>query len=100
MQTWEAAVRTSRAVENWHSILRPYLAVHRTLSTGLLALVAVWHNHRLAPRGLHRGQSPLRRSGLANANSDWLVVLGYPPEGAVGTPAPRTDQHPALALVA
>jgi hypothetical protein len=51
LQAWEEAVRASSAVENWHSILRPYLAVHRQLSMGMLALVAVWHNHRLMPRG-------------------------------------------------
>ena len=29
-----------------------------------LAILAVWHNHRVAPRGLHKGQSPLMRAGL------------------------------------
>ncbi len=38
---WDAAVRASSAVENWHSALRPHLAVHRTLPPGLLALLAV-----------------------------------------------------------
>ena len=79
LATWDQAVRASSAVENWHSILRPYLAVHRTLSSGMLALVAVWHNHRVAPRGLHQGQSPLQRSGFSDLSGDWLVSLGYPP---------------------
>ncbi len=78
LRAWDGAVRASSAVENWHSILRPYLAVHRTLSTGMLALLAVWHNHRVAPRGLHQGQSPLQRSGFSELTSDWLVALGYP----------------------
>ena len=90
----------SSAVENWHSILRPHLVVHRTLSTGLLALLAVWHNHRIAERGLHQGQSPLQRSGLADAPDDWLVALGYPPEGAVATPPPDIDQQPSEVLAA
>jgi len=83
---WDGAVRESLVVENWHSILRPYLAVHRQLSTGLLAVLAVWHNHRVAPRGLHQGQSPLQRSGFSAVESDWLVALGYPPAtGDAGT---------------
>jgi hypothetical protein len=76
---WSLAVRASSAVENWHSIVRPHLAVHRSLSAGLLALLAVWHNHRLAPRGVHEGLSPLQRSGQIKEGKDWLVALGYPP---------------------
>jgi hypothetical protein len=79
---WDEAVRSSSAVENWHSILRPHLAVHRHLSADLLAILAVWHNHRVADRGLYKGQSPMMRSGLAKAPTDWLVALGYPPASA------------------
>jgi hypothetical protein len=79
LEAWDEAVRSSSAVENWHSILRPHLAVHRHLSADLLAILAVWHNHRVAPRGLHQGQSPMMRSGLAKESTDWLVALGYPP---------------------
>jgi hypothetical protein len=79
LQAWDEAVRASSVVENWHSLLRPYLAVHRRLSSGLLAILAVWHNHRLAPRGLYEGQSPLSRSGFSEGERDWLVALGYPP---------------------
>jgi hypothetical protein len=79
---WDEAVRSSSAVENWHSILRPHLAVHRHLSADMLAILAVWHNHRVAPRGLHQGQSPMMRSGLASEPTDWLVALGYPPASA------------------
>src|SRR6266851_1786604 len=79
MAAWDNTVRASSAVENWHSILRPHLAVHRKLSPGLLALLAVWHNHRATPRGLHAGTSPLQRSGLTQAPTDWLAALGYPP---------------------
>src|SRR3989442_851049 len=83
---WKGDVRASSAVENWHSVLRPYLAVHRRLSSGMLALLAVWHNHRIAERGLHRGQSPLMRSGMTQASPDWLVALGYPPHGETYSP--------------
>jgi hypothetical protein len=84
MQSWDQAVRASSVVENWHSILRPHLAVHRTLSAGMLALLALWHNHRIAPRGPHEGLSPLQRS-QAQADPlrhDWLTALGYLPGAA------------------
>jgi hypothetical protein len=100
LPAWDQAVRASSAVENWHSVLRPYLAVHRTLSTGMLALLAVWHNHRLAPRGLHQGQSPLMRSGLTPVTNDWLEALGYPPPMGAHPPEPRADSQPVLALAA
>lgn len=78
LAAWEGATRASSAVEGWHSILRPHLAVHRVLSPGLLALLAVWHNHRRFERGEHAGQSPLELSGMAQELGDWLEVLGYP----------------------
>ncbi len=82
LHTWDDAVRVSSAVERWHSILRPHLAVHRTLSTGRLALLAVWHNHRVFTRGVHKGQTPLHLSGISDAPTDWLVALGYVPPAA------------------
>jgi len=77
LEVWNRAVRASSVVENWHSIVRPHLAVHRSLSAGMLALLAVWHNHRVAPRGRHMGRSPLQRSSLPQPSVDWLAVLGY-----------------------
>ena len=68
---------------NWHSILRPHLAVHRSLTASLLALLVVWHNHRVAPRGLHQGHSPIMRAGLAKEPTDWLLALGYPASAAI-----------------
>jgi len=90
LETWSQAVRASSLVENWHSVLRPHLAAHRTLSTGMLALLAVCHNHRLAPRGLHQDTSPLSRSGL-DAAADWLVALGYP--SCTAHPVPVRRPH-------
>ena len=100
--TWEEAnrMRVSSAVERWHSILRPHLAVHRTLSRGRLALLAVWHNHRVFRRGVHTGQSPLHLSGMVDAPNDWLVALGYPPAVAGALPQPPSPVAPALALAA
>jgi hypothetical protein len=77
LAAWDQAVRASSAVENWHSIVRPHLAVHRKLSAGMLALLAVWHNHRIAPRGLHEGLSPLQRTGSTSSTNHWLTALGY-----------------------
>ena len=95
---WAGAVRASSAAETWHSVLRPHLAVHRRLSPGLLAVLAVWHNHRVYPRGLHQGQSPLQVSGAPDAPADWLAALGYPPVApgagrALGPTAERTAER-------
>jgi hypothetical protein len=100
LAAWDAAVRASSAVENWHSVVRPYLAVHRSLSTGMVALLAVWHNHRIAERGLHRGQSPLMRSGMTQESHDWLVALGYPPHATACSLESDADPQPTLALAA
>ncbi len=77
LSCWDQAVRASSAVENWHSIVRPHLAVHRTLSADFLALLAVWHNHRQAPRGPHQGLSPLQRTDSTRPETHWLAALGY-----------------------
>ena len=100
LATWDDAVRVSSAVERWHSILRPHLAVHRTLGRGRLALLAVWHNHRVFRRGVHKGQSPLHLSGMVDAPTDWLVALGYPPADAPMVPQHPGPAAPALALAA
>jgi transposase-like protein len=82
LSAWDHAVRASSAVENWHSIVRPHLAVHRTLSAEMLALLAVWHNHHQAPRGPHFGLSPLQRTGSTQPEMDWLAALGYTAQAA------------------
>jgi hypothetical protein len=99
---WEDArlVRVSSAVERWHSIVRPHLAVHRVLSRGRLALLAVWHNHRVFTRGVHKGQSPLHLSGMVDAPTDWLLALGYPAADAAGVPQLPDPSAPVLAVAA
>jgi hypothetical protein len=99
LHSWDDAVRVSSSVERWHSILRPHVAVHRTLSTGMLALLAVWHNHRVYRRGVNTGKSPLHLSGMTDAPTDWLVALGYPPAD-VPPMQPAQPDAPALALAA
>ena len=95
LHTWDTTVRASSPIETWHSVLRPHLAVHRTLSPGLLALLAVAYNHRIADRGVHAGTSPLQRSGCSDVPSDWLTVLGYPTAkpSTISDDTPRTDQR-------
>lgn len=90
LHAWDQTVRASSPVETWHSVLRPHLAVHRTLAPGLLALLAVAHNHRVAERGVHAGTSPLQRSGVTAAPTDWLTVLGYPPTAPQAASAPAS----------
>lgn len=77
LDAWDQAVRASSAVENWHSIVRPHLAVHRTLSAEFLSLLAVWHNHRIAPHGLHEGLPLLQRTRGNAPEASWLATLGY-----------------------
>ena len=96
LAAWDDAVRVSTAVERWHSILRPHLVVHRTLTPGRLALLLVWHNHRVFSRGIHKGHNPLHLSGMREAATDWLVALGYPPAGEA-VPAGDTAARVALA---
>jgi hypothetical protein len=95
LHSWDDAVRVSSAVERWHSILRPHVAVHRTLTSGMLALLAVWHNHRVFTRGVNKGKSPLQLSGMCDTPSDWLVALGYPPAAA-----PVQSEQPGAAALA
>jgi hypothetical protein len=98
IEAWETTVRASSAVEHWHSILRPHLAVNRVLSPGRLALLVVWHHHRAFARGPHAGTSPLHLSGMTDAPTDWLVALGYPPLDPGSPDLTRTT--PALPIAA
>ncbi len=96
--TWFArhALPTVRAL----ALDEIYAAVHRTLTRGRLALLAVWHNHRVFTRDVYTGQSPLHLSGLRDAPSDWLVALGYPPAAAAAVPPLPGPSAPVLALAA
>lgn len=86
LHAWASAVRTTSLAESWHALVRAHVAVHRGLTPHLLALLAVWHNHRAVARGPHAGTSPLQRSGLPDAPTDWLSALGYPPRTTSGAP--------------
>lgn len=99
-QAWTRAARATSLAESWHALLRPHLAVHRTLPPALLAILAVWHNHRVVPRGVHAGTSPLQRSGRPDAPPDWLRVLGFPPTPAPHRPTPAPVIAPILEVAA
>lgn len=45
-------------------MVRPHLSVHRALAAEPLAVLALWQNHHVAPRGLHAGLSPFQRPGF------------------------------------
>jgi hypothetical protein len=78
LTAWAGTARTTSLAETWHSLLRTQVVIHRGLSPALLALTAVWHNHRVVSRGVHAGTSPLQRSGVVDVPTDWLSALGYP----------------------
>jgi len=79
---WDHAGRASRAVDNWHRIVRPHVAVHRTLSAGMLALLAVKPPHQIAPRGLPEGLSPFQRTRSTSSDLHWFAALGSSPNVA------------------
>jgi hypothetical protein len=95
LHAWSGAVRTTSLAESWHALVRAHLAVHRGLSPGLLALLAVWHNHRVVARGRYAGTAPLQRSGLVAAPTDWLTALGYPPPAVTGPLVPFPTRRSA-----
>ena len=70
--------RASSAIENLHSVLRPYLVVQKGAHQGFLNLFRFWWNHRNRCWGRHKGTSAVE--GLTGDHiADWLTQLGYPP---------------------
>ena len=85
-----ALVDGATPFQTFYLVLLP-LTLPAIVTTGMLALLAVWHNHRVFSRGIHKGMSPLHLSGMTDAPSDWLVALGYPPVAEPVTPAVAPD---------
>jgi hypothetical protein len=81
-------------------VIRPHLAVHRKLSNGRMALLAVWHNHRVFGEGAHAGHSPLQLSGMSDLPTDWLIALGYGPLEMPEAPIAAVPRFRPLALAA
>ncbi len=87
----DAAGRTTGMVENLNSVLAPHRAAHKGLPAPVLAVTAVYRNHRVFPRGKRAGHSPLDLLGLPSPH--WLDALGYgrpPAPDPVALPARPT----------
>jgi len=70
--------RASSAIENLHSVLRPYLVVQKHAQSGFLALFQAYSNLRKRPSGRFQDTSAYQlRTG--QTVGDWLTVLGFPP---------------------
>ena len=78
-------VRTSCAAETIHSVLRPYLDRRRE-STDLVSrqlflnLFVLWFNLHPFERGPRQSKSPYELAGIDLGSSDWLTLLGFPPD--------------------
>ncbi len=70
--------RASSAIENVHSVLRPYIRVHKRVSPGFLDLFSFYWNTRKRRWGRHKGTSALEVL-TGESHPDWLTMLGFPP---------------------
>lgn len=70
--------RASSAIENLHSVLRPYITVHKRVSQGFLDLFRFYWNTRIRRWGRHKGTSALELL-TGQKHEDWLTLLGFPP---------------------
>ncbi len=66
--------RASSHAEAFHSWLRPYLVIHRTLPSWLLPLAALFWNHHQFQRGKRAGHSPVALAGIAEAPALQVVL--------------------------
>jgi hypothetical protein len=76
--------RTSSAVENINSILKPLLARKKHFGSveslsRFVALFVLWHNLRVFKEGKREGHSPFDLLGIDLGEKDWRTLLGYPP---------------------
>jgi len=71
----DAVGRTTGMAENLNSLLADHRAAHRGLPAPVLAVFAVYRNHRVFARGKRAGHSPLELLGLPSPH--WLAALGY-----------------------
>lgn len=69
--------RASSAVENFNSVLRPYLVVHKNVEQNFLDLFSFYWNTRQREWGRHKGTSAYSQL-TGQAERDWLELLGYP----------------------
>jgi hypothetical protein len=83
--------RTSSMAENLNSVLAFHRATHRGLPAPVLAVLAVYRNHRVFPRGARADHSPLDL--LDQPSPHWLDALGY--GGGPANASPAFPEHPA-----
>ena len=81
----ESTVRTSSAAETINSVLRPYLDRRRECTDLVsrqlfLNLFVLWFNLHKFERGPRTGKSPYELAGIDLGSSDWLTLLGFPPD--------------------
>ena len=81
----EYTVRTSSAAETINSVLRPYLDRRRECTDLVsrqlfLNLFVLWFNLHKFERGPRTGKSPYELAGIDLGSSDWLTLLGFPPD--------------------
>jgi hypothetical protein len=80
----ERTVRTSSAAETINSVLRPYLDRRRECTDLVsrqlfLNLFTLWFNMHKFDRGPRDNKSPYELAGIDLGTTDWLTLLGYPP---------------------
>ena len=80
----DAVGRTTGMVENLNSVLADHRAAHRGLPAPILAVFAVYRNHRVFARGTRAGHRPLELLGLPSPH--WLEALGYGRDAAAPAP--------------
>jgi hypothetical protein len=81
----QSTVRTSSAAETINSVLRPYLDRRRECTDLVsrqlfLNLFVLWFNLHSFERGPRKGKSPYELAGIDLGSSDWLTLLGFPPD--------------------
>jgi hypothetical protein len=88
----DAVGRPTGMVENLNSVLADHRAAHRGLPAPVLAVFAVYRNHRAFARGTRAGHSPLELLGLPAPH--WLEALGYGRGGDPPTPLYEYPEAP------
>lgn len=78
--------RASSAIENFNSVLRPYLVVHKNVEQNFLDLFRYYWNMRRREWGNHKGTSAYEQL-TGRAVNDWLEALGYPCPATHSSPA-------------
>jgi len=74
---FERRHRASSAIEGFNAVLRPFLCVHKVVTSGFLELFRARYNLRRRRWGRLKGTRPYE-SLTGEHIDDWLSALGYP----------------------